>query len=197
MALTVLDAALSLSLACVFAVSSVPKLRHPKGFAIAVIEYRVLPVEAGKRAAAVIPTMELFVALLLLTGADPGLGSGVSALLLALFTAAIATNVARGREVECHCFGSRSRRKTGKALLAQDATLFLASVLLLVTSSWTVPSAWSPFSLIPGTANHSAVGSAACLIAVLALDRTLRGRGRGGAGPAVAGSGVPAGERAV
>src|SRR5947209_6744809 len=59
---------LSTVLGIIFLASAVPKLRHPKGYVLAVLEYRVLPPGLGWFYARLLPPLELLLAVLLLTG---------------------------------------------------------------------------------------------------------------------------------
>jgi hypothetical protein len=64
----VLAAALSLVLGATFLWASLPKLRHPKGYLLTVLQYDILPDRVARIYAAVVPGLELLVALPLLTG---------------------------------------------------------------------------------------------------------------------------------
>ena len=55
-------------LGIIFLTSAVPKLRHPKGFVLAVLEYRVLPPRLSWYYARLVPPLEFLLALLLLSG---------------------------------------------------------------------------------------------------------------------------------
>src|SRR5215467_13653214 len=63
-----IEALLSTALGIVFLLAAVPQLRHPKGFILAVLEYRVLPVRLSWGYARLLPPLEFLLALLLLTG---------------------------------------------------------------------------------------------------------------------------------
>ena len=74
---------LSMALALIFLASAVPKLLHPRGFILAVLEYRVLPPRLGRVYARLLPPLELLLALLLLSGTSVRLAAiGQSVLLL-------------------------------------------------------------------------------------------------------------------
>jgi Methylamine utilisation protein MauE len=58
----------STALGIIFLASAVPKLHHPKGFVLAVLEYRILPLRLSWFYARLLPPLEFLLALLLLTG---------------------------------------------------------------------------------------------------------------------------------
>lgn len=102
--MTILELFLRLLLGAVFLVSAIPKLRHPRGFVLMVLEYRILPPSLGELYAWMLPPLELFVGLLLLTGAAVRVATIMASFLLLSFIAAIGINLARGRDLDCGCF---------------------------------------------------------------------------------------------
>lgn len=144
----VLGAALSIMLGGIFLASAVPKLRHPKGFLLAVLEYRVLPPALGKLYASLVPPLEFLIVLLLLSGTAVRLAATLAALLLLSFLIAVGINVARGRDLDCQCFGKAAHRPIGWGLLFQDTLLLGAAVgLSMITQAWVVLEPWSVFRL--------------------------------------------------
>ena len=149
MSVMVIEILLSLGLALIFLASAIPKLRHPKGFILAVLEYRVLPTRLGWLYARLIPPLELLLALFLLSGIAVRSTAIVLSLLLLSFMIAISINVARGRNLDCHCFGKARRRTIGWGLLIQDGMLLGASIgLAIISNTWLRPESWSVFRLI-------------------------------------------------
>ncbi len=143
-----MEVILSTALAITFLASAVPKLRHPKGFVLAVLEYRVLPPRLSWFYARLIPPLEFLLALLLLTGTAVRSAAAVVSLLLLSFIAAVGINLARGRDLDCHCFGKAIRRPIGWRLLLQDGALLGAAMALaVVTNEWVAPEPWSVFRL--------------------------------------------------
>ena len=139
---------LSVTLALIFLASAIPKLRHPKGFILAVLEYRVLPTRLSWLYARLLPPLELLLALLLLSGAAVRLAAIALSLLLLSFMIAISINLTRGRNLDCHCFGKARRRSIGWGLLLQDGALLGAALALAtITSAWITPEPWSVFRL--------------------------------------------------
>ena len=110
------------------------KLRDRTGFRRAVHHYRILPRGVGRLYAEGVPLAELVSSLFLLSGVAVGLGALLAGLLLASFAVAVATNLYRGRDLDCHCFGSRARMPIGPHTLAADLSLLLPAVALLTNA---------------------------------------------------------------
>src|SRR5947209_4134985 len=116
-AMSIMEVILSAMLGIIFLTSAVPKLRHPKGFVLAVLEYRVLPPRLSWYYARLVPPLEFLLALLLLTGTAVRFAAAILSMLLLSFIAAVAINLARGRNLDCHCFGKPTTRPIGWRLL--------------------------------------------------------------------------------
>lgn len=135
---------LALGLGGVFLASAMPKMRHPKNFMLAVIEYRILPFTFSRLFALILPGLELLIALLLITGTLVRLAAFSYALLMLSFVIGVSVNLRRGRDMRCHCFGSSHTRKITASLVAQDLLLCMSAFLLAVlTPSWWGSEQWS------------------------------------------------------
>jgi Methylamine utilisation protein MauE len=153
-----------LLLGSIFLISSVAKLRHPKGFVLTVLEYQVLPPRMGLFYGWALPPCELFLALLFLTGTAISVAACMAAILLLSFMGAISINLIRGRSLDCHCFGSEGRRKAGWPLVVQDGFLLSVAVaLVLLTATPRILESWSFFSLM---GPENVAGLAALLVSV-------------------------------
>jgi len=120
---------LAVALATLFALSAAMKFAELDQFAAALENYRLLPPILVAPAARVIPAMEAMAALGILLPAARTDASLLMAALLAIFTAAIAINLARGRtEIDCGCFGPVLRQTLSGWLLARNAILIGASI---------------------------------------------------------------------
>jgi hypothetical protein len=133
------EAALRAALALLFAVSALHKLRDPEAFRAALEDYRLLPASLGRAAAAALPPAEALTAAALAAG-GPGalraLGPLLAAALLALYSGAIALNLARGRrQLDCGCLGPSLRQPLSPALLARNALLAAAALACLLVPS--------------------------------------------------------------
>jgi uncharacterized membrane protein YphA (DoxX/SURF4 family) len=143
-----IEAILSVLLGVIFLTSALPKLRHPRGFVLAVLEYRVLPPRLCWFYARLVPPLECLLALLLLTGTAVRSAAIVVSALLLSFIVAVGINLARGRDLDCHCFGRATRRPIGWQLLLQDAALLGAAIAVAVVSEeWVGTESWSVFRL--------------------------------------------------
>jgi uncharacterized membrane protein YphA (DoxX/SURF4 family) len=164
--MAILPIVLCALLGTVFVASAAPKLRHPKGFILTVLEYRMFPPRAGRIVAQVLPPLELFVGLLLLTGSALRLATMLAALLLCGFVLGIAVNLRRGRLIDCGCFGAK-RRQISSTLLVQDGALLGVTLVLFVAASrWIAPSPWSPLHFMV----HGPGSFFACLVICLVVS---------------------------
>ncbi|HZS88725.1 MAG TPA: MauE/DoxX family redox-associated membrane protein [Chloroflexota bacterium] len=175
---------LSVALALVLAVSAIPKLRYPKGFVVAVLAYDVLPPRLGRLYAWLLPPLELFNALLLASGTVVRAASVMTSLLLFSFIVAVGVNVARGRDLDCHCFGKSMRRGIGVSLLLQDGALLgVAITLAVVVRDWWGTEPWSVFRIGGLTDDQGASALITCMFLVtiavaLALPRVFTSSGQ-------------------
>jgi uncharacterized membrane protein YphA (DoxX/SURF4 family) len=119
-----------LVLAAVFAVAAVGKLSDRAGTRDALAEFGVPPSAASPGAIA-LPLAELAVAVLVLIGPAVAWGATGALVLLAFFTAAIASNLARGRRPDCHCFGQIHSAPAGASTLARNVVLLVVAGLVL------------------------------------------------------------------
>lgn len=112
-----------LALAAIFAQATIHALRDFSTYAAIVENYRLVPPPAARLAARVLPAAELAAAALLLIPATRIAGPALGLLLMAVFTAAIWVNLARGRvHIDCGCGGASGQRLSG-ALVARNLLL--------------------------------------------------------------------------
>src|SRR3954471_19480347 len=81
----------------VFLLAALQKAQHWRLLAGVIANYRLLPGWAVGPAAALLPPLEMLVAVLLLSAVTPPWPVAAAIVLLLLFAAAMAVNVARGR----------------------------------------------------------------------------------------------------
>lgn len=144
-----LQVLLSIIVGVCFLAAALPKLRHPKGFVLAVLEYRVLPFHLSRAYARLLPPLECLLGLLLLTGVAVRSAAIVSSLLVLTFITGVGINVIRGRTLECHCFGKTATRMIGWKLLLEDVALLCATLMLtLLAHTWLAPESWSIWHFI-------------------------------------------------
>ena len=109
------------------------KARDFAAFRSAVIGYALAPERVAGAIAALLTGAEAAIAAALLAPASIGLRAPAlvaTALLLALYAAAIAVNLARGRrDIDCGCAGPAARQPLSEWLLARNALLIAAALL--------------------------------------------------------------------
>ncbi|MGY1771580.1 MauE/DoxX family redox-associated membrane protein [Blastococcus sp. SYSU D00813] len=120
----------------VWVVTGALKLPDPAAAERAVRAYQLAPEALVPVLAFGLPVLEIAVGLLLLTGAFVRPAAVASALLLAGFTAAVASAWARGLTIDCGCFGGGGEvdadRTAYLSEIVRDVALLGASVLLAV-----------------------------------------------------------------
>jgi methylamine dehydrogenase accessory protein MauD len=120
-----MDVALLLArllLASVFMVAGAAKLVDREGSRRALADFGV-PSPLATPLAVLLPLAELGVAAVLIPAATAWWGAVGALVLLVLFVAAIAANLARGRKAECHCFGQLHSAPAGWKTLARNGVL--------------------------------------------------------------------------
>jgi hypothetical protein len=125
----VIDAALRAVFGLLFLVAAVHKLRDLGRFEATLAEYRLLPTRLVPVAAGAVPAVEAAVAVAL---AVPGLGRpglAGAAVLLVIYAAAVAINLARGRrDIDCGCAGPAVRRPLSGWLVGRNLVLAAAAL---------------------------------------------------------------------
>jgi thiol-disulfide isomerase/thioredoxin len=117
-------------LAAVFATAGLAKLLDLKGSQKAITDFG-LPQWLVKPLGFGLPGAEIIVACLLLPVRSAWIGAIGALILLLVFTAAIAINLALGRKPDCHCFGQVHSEPVGRATLARNGTLALLAAILV------------------------------------------------------------------
>ncbi|MBA3472398.1 MAG: redoxin domain-containing protein [Rubrobacter sp.] len=111
-----------LVLAAVFAVAGIAKLTDRAGSRQAIVGFG-LPATLASPLAVLLPLGELALAAALIPTATAWWGALGALVLLLLFVAGIALNLARGRKPDCHCFGQLHSAPAGWATLARNGVL--------------------------------------------------------------------------
>jgi peroxiredoxin len=126
--------ALRLMLALVFGAAGLAKVTRPAAQRETAVRFG-LPRPLAPAAIA-IPIAELAVAAMLLAERLAWVGALAALALLTVFTAAVATQLARGRRPECNCFGAIHAKPVGVSTLARN-TVFLACAAAVVVAGHT------------------------------------------------------------
>lgn len=115
-----LAVAARLALAAAFAWSAGVKLARPAAFAAGLAAFGI---PAPGTVARLLPPVEAAVAVVLVAVPDEPWPAVAAMTLLAVFTAAVATNLLRGRRAPCPCFGVEKGRALSAVTLARNAFL--------------------------------------------------------------------------
>jgi uncharacterized membrane protein YphA (DoxX/SURF4 family) len=158
-----------LLLGAVWAVAGTAKLADREESREAVVRFDLLPDRGARFAGTLLPYLELMLGLSLLSGFGTGAAASGSALLLLVFTAAILANLARGRKVQCHCFGQLGRSTLGPGAVLRNLLLFSLAVLLATTSP---PSDLPPILYLPAILLLLGVFASTALLST--FGRTMR-----------------------
>jgi uncharacterized membrane protein YphA (DoxX/SURF4 family) len=142
--------ALRFMLATLFLSAGLAKLSRRAEFERAVAGYELLPARLVRPVARGLGPAELAAGILLALGLATMVTAALVATLLAIFAAAVAVNLARGRDIDCGCFGVVAERRIGRSTLLRNAVLVASAILVAAVAP-------APFS----------------------LDRVLAGRGAG------------------
>jgi peroxiredoxin len=119
-----------LLLAAVFAVSGIAKLADRAGSRRSLVEFG-LPEPIARPASVLLPLGELAVAGALVLALTAWWGALGALALLAVFTVAVAVNLARGRRPDCHCFGRLTSTPIGWQTVARNLLLMAAAGLVV------------------------------------------------------------------
>lgn len=171
-----------LLLVAVFGLSGVAKLADRRGSRQTARDFGVpgplvAPVALG------LPLLELAIAMMLLPSATASWAAVSGLALLAAFSVAIAVTLAKGRDVDCHCFGRLHSARVGFRTLVRDIALAcLAGFVVIAGWRHAGPNVFEWPSGI-GVSAAIGIGAGVALIAVLAFQlwfslQLLRQHGR-------------------
>jgi uncharacterized membrane protein YphA (DoxX/SURF4 family) len=140
------------ALGLTFLASGLSKLRDRDGFVLGVLEYQVLPPPLAILYGRSLPFIEVLLGLALVAGVWPTVAGFASAALLLSFSAAVAINLARKRQLDCHCFTSERGERLGWLTLVRLGIL-LAFAAIVIRGRGPVliapvPAEWVPALLL-------------------------------------------------
>jgi uncharacterized membrane protein YphA (DoxX/SURF4 family) len=110
-----LGTAARLGLAAVWLYAGASKVADLAASGRAVNAYQVMPYDLAKVVGAALPFVEIALGLLLLAGLATRLVAAVSAVILVIFIAGIATAWTRGLAIDCGCFGGGGELAAGQS----------------------------------------------------------------------------------
>ena len=131
---------LALAVGGIFVYASLSKIEDPRAFAKIIYHYQVIGPSAffgfvpANLVAAALPWIELVAGVLLIAGVWRREAAVVTALMLAVFVAAVASTMLRGIDIQnCGCFAlDASGRAAGFKLIAGDLALLAAALVVAV-----------------------------------------------------------------
>jgi peroxiredoxin len=127
--MSVLALVARLVLAAIFIVSGLAKLADRSGSRKAVADFGIPEGLAGVVAGA-LPFVEIAIAIALLPARTAQVAGLASAVLMGLFTIAIAINLMRGRTPDCHCFGQLTAEPIGWSTVVRNVALAALGVFV-------------------------------------------------------------------
>lgn len=128
----VVVAAAAGTLAAMFTVSGVTKLRRPFDSALAMVRFGVLR-RIRPAAGRALGGVELLLAVALVATANPFVATLAAAALLVVFTALVARALANGRSFDCACFGAGER--ISWATVGRNAAFIALAALVAVATA--------------------------------------------------------------
>lgn len=131
---------LRLILVAVFLYAGITKALDVNAFSQAIGRYDLMPEIANFIVAAVLPYLEIYTALVLLSGLWLRAATWLSILMCSAFCLALFSAAVRGLAIDCGCFGSSTGAwsSVGVALLRAVALLAFSLYLLLATTDTSV-----------------------------------------------------------
>jgi uncharacterized membrane protein YphA (DoxX/SURF4 family) len=129
-----LSLAVRIALGLVFLLAALPKIGDPPGFAKAIWAYQLVPASLLNPLALLLPWLELFCGLALLTGTWIRPAALWAGALLVTFSLALGINLARHHPVDCGCFGGAAHQTEVERLVDMRWSLLRDAGLLLLVS---------------------------------------------------------------
>lgn len=120
-----------LALAVIFLYAAVEKIIDPREFAVAIYNYDLLPDIAVNMLAVILPMLEIFLAVSLISGIYVRGASLTASFLFLAFAIALSASLLRGLDISCGCFG-KSSENINWLYLIRDLSLFLMSIFVFL-----------------------------------------------------------------
>lgn len=116
----------------IFIYASLDKIAHPLEFAKIIRNYQILPVFLITLPALILPWLELFAGICLVSGICERSAAMLLTFLLFLFIIALGVNAFRGIDVSCGCFStSASDTENPLVLILRDLLILLPGLLII------------------------------------------------------------------
>ena len=126
----------------IFIYSGIQKISDPRGFGIAIENYRIFPFFIINFLAITIPWLELITGMFLLFGILLKESSSIINVLLFLFIILLVSALIRKLDIDCGCFGTFDNQKVGLKKLLENTFLFVIGFYIYKTAnkqSFTIP----------------------------------------------------------
>jgi uncharacterized membrane protein YphA (DoxX/SURF4 family) len=115
-----------------FLVTGILKIGHAGDLAAAITAYRLgMPPPLVAAMAVALPPLEILLGIYLIAGLLLPLSSAVAATMLALFTIAVASAVARGLAAPCGCFGPGDNQPATWLTVVRDVSFLVPAIYLV------------------------------------------------------------------
>jgi putative oxidoreductase len=118
-------------LGTIFIYAGLSKILNPEQFALAVMNYRIVPLVSVNLCAIVLPWLELLSGIFLLVGLFSEGSIVMITLLMALFLGAIGSALLRGLDINCGCFSTEGVYKITILYFIRDLLLFALTLQVL------------------------------------------------------------------
>jgi uncharacterized membrane protein YphA (DoxX/SURF4 family) len=120
-----------LGLGALFIIAGALKVGHPADLAAAITAYRLgLPPTVVAAMALALPLFEMLLGIYLITGLLLPVTSTIALVMLALFTAIVASAVIRGLSAPCGCFGPGDNAPATWLTVVRDLSFLLPALYL-------------------------------------------------------------------
>lgn len=126
---------LRLTLGGFLSLAAFTKLTDREGFRAAVAEYRLLPSALERPFASALPLVELTLGVLLVAGLGTVIAASLAVPVFLSFSIAIGVNMLRGRELDCHCFGSVQSEPIGWPAIIRSSALLVVALIVAIGAS--------------------------------------------------------------
>ena len=116
----------------IMAIAALAKLGDQGAFAAQIHNFRILPLAAENLVAITLPWIELIAALALVLGVRARSGGILTSAMLAVFTVAVISAVARGLNFQCGCFGTADGTRVGYVKILENFAMLAIALLASV-----------------------------------------------------------------
>ena len=117
-------------LGIIFIFAGIEKISNPEQFAIAISNYKLLPIFSLNLIAITLPWLEVVSGILLLFGIAIKENSAIIGALMVSFTIMVIIAVLRGLDIDCGCFGTSDGEKVGLLKIIENIGLIVLSIYI-------------------------------------------------------------------